>query len=108
MDRTRWLPVTVVVAFLIALPGAEPASARRLNCAAVRAALARGRSVTEVAVQFQTSAGRVFDCKRDQRKPSKKDRRAARWRPSPTPFPQRPDLPTPMVSPEPPRPRFRD
>jgi len=80
-----------VVWFLASTLLPTPGQPRHLNCAAIRAALARGQSPAEVAVVFHTSTRWVYQCQRE------KDRRhhGSFLVRSPTPIPERTDIPTP-------------
>jgi len=69
-----------------------PGRTRHLNCAAVRAALARGQSPPEVAVEFHTSTRLVNECQQEKNR----HQHGFRLMESPTPIPERTDIPTPF------------
>jgi hypothetical protein len=97
--------LVVVLASTVLLPASS--LARKLNCAAVRAALARGRTPKEVAIQFETSMRRVYDCTKGNPK-DPHQRSYSRRRPTRTAVPERTDQPTPYPTPAPPAARFRE
>jgi len=96
---TWFLGVTVLPTPSIPTPSRTP----HLNCAAIRAALARGRSLAEVAVEYHTSTRLVLLCQQEKRH-RQHGFQMVRTR---TPIPERTDVPTPLFRPpeRPPRPQ---
>lgn len=92
---------TYALIWLIAVsaPTPTPGHGRPLDCAAVRAELAHGRSTPEVAVQFHSSTRRVRECERAQGHQLHESH--GRSFPTRTPIPMRTDFPTPYPSPGP-------